>query len=136
MTQEPDSVARDLSTAQLVERLSTQVSTLVRDELALATAELKHKGTKTGIGIGVSSAGGLLALFGLGTLIAAAVLGLATVADAWLAALIIGVALLVVAGVLAAAGIGQVRSATPPVPEQAAASARQDVETVKESVRR
>ncbi len=77
MTQEPEAAAGELSTTQLIERLSTQVSTLVRNELALATAEVKRKGARAGVGIGISSAGGLLALYGLATLIAAAVLGLA-----------------------------------------------------------
>lgn len=136
MTQEPEAPPDQLSTAQLIEQLSTQVSTLVRDEMALATAELKRKGARAGVGIGVSSVGGLLALYGLGTLIAAAVLGLAMVLDAWLAALIVGVVLLVVAGVLAATGVGQVRGAGPPMPEEAVRSTTQDVETVKKSVRR
>jgi hypothetical protein len=128
--------AGDNSIAELVERLSAQVSALVRDELALATLEMKRKGARAGAGIGIGSAGGLLALFGIGVLIAAAVLGLATVLAAWLAALIIGAVLLLLAGGLAAAGIGQLRSAAPPVPEQAMQNTKLDVETVKESMHR
>ncbi|MGH3539392.1 MAG: phage holin family protein, partial [Pseudonocardiaceae bacterium] len=75
-------------------------------------------------------------LLGLGALVAAAILGLAIVLAAWLAALIIGVTLLVVAGVISAAGITQVRNSAPPVPEKAVRSTKQDIETVKESVRR
>lgn len=131
-----ESSAADLSTAELVQQMSAQVSGLVRDELALATAELKQKATKTGIGVGLTGIGGLLSLFGLGALITAAVLGLATVLYAWLAALIVGAVLLVVSSLLAVMGIGKVREATPPVPEEAVASARLDVETVKGSARR
>lgn len=126
----------DNSVAQLVERMSAQVSALVRDELALATAEMKRKGARAGIGIGLGGAGGVLALLGLGTLVAAAVLGLAIVVTAWLAALIVGVVLLMLAGGLAIAGIGQVRAATPPLPEQAVQSTKLDIETVKESIHR
>ncbi|MGH4015998.1 MAG: phage holin family protein [Pseudonocardiaceae bacterium] len=116
--------------------MSAQVSALVRDEMALATAEMKRKGAHAGVGIGLGGVGGVLALLGLGALAAAAVLGLATVLAAWLAALVIGVVLLVLAGGLSLAGIGQVRSATPPVPEQAVQSTKRDIETVKESVHR
>ena len=126
----------DASVGQLVEQLSTQISALVRDEMALATAEMKRKGAQAGIGIGIGGAGAVVALLGLGALVAAAILGLAVVLAAWLAALIIGVVLLVVAGVISAAGITQVRNSAPPVPEKAVRSTKQDIETVKESVRR
>jgi membrane protein len=126
----------DASVRELVERLSTQVSALVRDEMALATAELKRKGTQAGIGVGIGGVGAVVALLGLGVLAAAAVLGLATVLSAWLAALIIGVILLVLAGIISAFGITQVRNSAPPVPEQAMQSTKRDIQTVKESVHR
>jgi uncharacterized membrane protein len=126
----------DASVSELVERLSAQVSALVRDEMALATAEMKRKGVRAGAGIGIGGAGALVVVLGLGTLVAAAVLGLANVLAAWLAALIIGGALLVLAGVIAGVGITQVRQAGPPVPEQALGSAKRDVGTVKESMQR
>ncbi|MGH3605495.1 MAG: phage holin family protein, partial [Pseudonocardiaceae bacterium] len=124
----------DASVGQLVEQLSAQISALVRDEMALATAEMKRKGAQAGIGIGIGGAGAVVGLLGLGALVAAAILGLAIVLAAWLAALIIGVTLLVVAGVISAAGITQVRNSAPPVPEKAVRSTKQDIETVKESV--
>jgi len=139
MSSEQQATTDDLahnSTAQLVERLSTQVSALVKDEIALATAEMKQKGSRIGAGVGISGAGGLLALYGLAAMFAAAVLGLAMVLDAWLAALVVGVVLLGLAGVLAMAGIGQVRSGAPPVPEQAVQSTKRDIATVKESIHR
>lgn len=128
--------ATELSTAELLTRLSNQVSELVRDEMALATAEIKRKGAKSGLGAGLSGAGGLLALYGLGALILAAIAGLAVVLPVWVSALIIGGILLVIAGILAATGIGQVKKATPLIPEHAVDSTKRDVETVKESVRR
>lgn len=126
----------DQSVAQLVDRLSTQVSTLVRDEMALATAEMKRKGAQAGVGVGLGGAAGVLLLLGLGALVAAAVLGIALVLAAWLAALIMGTALLVLAGLLALAGYGQVRDAAPPVPQQAVQSTKRDIETVRESAHR
>jgi membrane protein len=126
----------DASVGQLVERLSAQVSALVRDEMALATAEMKRKGAQAGLGIGIGGAGAVVALLGLGALAAAAVLGLASVLAAWLAALVIGLALLVLAGVISGFGITQVRNSAPPVPEQAMQSTKRDIETVKEGMHR
>lgn len=125
----------DLSTVQLVERLTDQVSTLVRTELNAGLAEVKDKGTRVGIGIGISGAGALLLYFGLATLIATAVLGLATVVSAWLAALIVAAALLIVGGILAAVGASRAKNALPPVPEDTAASVQDDITAVKEGIR-
>ncbi|HEY2764911.1 MAG TPA: phage holin family protein [Pseudonocardiaceae bacterium] len=128
--------AADSSLAQLVERLSAQVSALVRDEMALAAAEMKRKGTQAGVGVGLGAGGAVLAFLGLGSLVAAAVLGLALVVAGWLAALLVGVVVLMLAGGMTAAGVGRVRHATPPVPEQAVQSTKLDIETVKQSVHR
>lgn len=129
----------DLSTAstgELVRRLSTQLSDLIRRELELARNELTAKGKRAGTGAGLAGAAGVVALFGVGALIAAAIAGLATVVPVWLSALIVGVVLLLVGGVLALAGRSQLRRATPPVPEQAVRGVQDDVATVKGAVQR
>lgn len=124
------------STGELVSRLSQQISQLVRDELRLARAEMKQKGKQAGIGAGLAGAATVLALLGLGALVIAAIAALALVLQVWAAALIVGVAVLLLAGLLALAGFSQVKRGTAVVPEEAIASTRRDVETVKESVRR
>ena len=88
----------------------------MRSEIRSGLEEVKSKGTRLGIGIGITGAGALLLFFGLATLIATAVLGLATVLSAWLAALIVAAAVLVVGGVLAAVGTSRAKNAVPPVP--------------------
>ncbi|MGH2741332.1 MAG: phage holin family protein [Thermoleophilaceae bacterium] len=127
---------RDESIGDLVKQLSEQTSTLVRQEMRLAQAELQEKGKRAGIGAGMFGASGLVAFFGAATLIAATVLALATALDPWLSALIVGVALLLVAGVAALLGKKQVEQATPPAPEQAIQSVKRDVETVKAGAHR
>lgn len=127
---------RDESVGDLVKQLSEQTSTLVRQEMRLAQAELQEKGKRAGIGAGLFGAGGLVAFFGAATLIAAAVLALATALEPWLSALIVGAALLLVAGVAALLGKQQVERATPPAPTHAIDSVRRDVETVKAGARR
>lgn len=124
------------STGELVSEASEQITRLVRDELRLAQVEMKEKGKRAGLGAGLFGGAGLVAVFGMGCLVAAAVLGLANALAAWLAALIIGVALLAVAGLSALTGKREVSKATPPVPEEAREGLRTDVQTVKEGMHR
>ncbi len=122
---------QDQGVGELVGQLTEQVSLLVRDELALAQAELKAKGKAAGLGAGLFGGAGLVAAYGLGVLIAAAVLGLAVAVDAWLAALIVGVVVLAVAGVMALVGKKQVTKASPPLPTESIEGVRHDVEALK-----
>lgn len=124
------------SMAELVHQLSEQTSTLIRQELRLATAELKEKGRHAGFGVGMFGGAGLVALYGVGALVAAAIIGLGTLVEPWLAAVIAGVALLTFAGIAAVLGKRQVEQATPPTPEQAVESVQRDIKTVKERVQR
>lgn len=125
----------DLTTVQLIERLSAQISMLVRTEMSHAVDEMKDRGGRFGLGVGISGFGVLLVLYGLATLIATAVLGLATVLDAWLAALIVAVVVLVLGGIVAAVGARNAKQATPPIPQDTAGSVREDVVVVKEHIR-
>ena len=115
------------SLAELSRDLANQTSALAQKEIELAKAELAMKGKRLGIGAGAFGAAGLMALYALGAITAAAVLALAIVLDAWLAALIVGLAYGAVAGVLALTGKQKVEEATPPVPEQAIESTKTDV---------
>jgi hypothetical protein len=124
------------STGELVRHAAEQISRLVRDELALARAEMTAKGKQAGVGAGLLGGGGVVALYGVAVLIAALILGLAAVLPAWLAALIVGVVLLGAAGVLALIGRSRVREALPPVPEETVRSVRADIDEVKERAHR
>jgi uncharacterized membrane protein YqjE len=128
--------AREQSAGELVKQMAEQVSTLVRDELKLAQVEMTRKGKQAGLGAGMLGGGGLIALYGVGCLIACAIIGLSHVVQPWLAALIVGVALLAIAGVAALMGKGRIQRATPPVPTEAAGSVKTDVEAIKERARR
>ena len=125
--------ATNASMAELVKQLSEQTSRLARQEVELAKAELAVKGKRAGIGVGMFGGAGAFGFYGLGALIAAAILGLATAVDAWLAAVIVAAVLLLVAGVMALAGRTKVQQATPPVPEQTTESVREDVRSLRES---
>jgi uncharacterized membrane protein YqjE len=123
------------STGELVTRLSEQMSTLVRDELALARAEMTEKAKRAGTGAGLLGGGGVLALYGVAGLITTAILGLSEVWAPWLAALVVTVVVFAVAGALALVGRAEVKQATPPLPERAKENVQADVETVKHAVR-
>jgi Putative Actinobacterial Holin-X, holin superfamily III len=124
------------SIGELTARMSEQVSRLVRDELALAQLEAKHKAKALGLGVGMFGASGVVAWFGAGCGVAAAVLGLANVLSPWLAAVIVAAALFVVAGVLALAGRAGVKRGGAPIPTEAVESAKADVAVVRQAVRR
>jgi len=124
------------SIAQLVTQLSEQTTRLVRDEIKLATVELQEKGKRAGIGAGLFGGAGAAAFYGGGALTACAILLLDLVLPAWAAALIVAVVLFVIAGILGLVGKGQVKKATPPLPEQAIGSVKRDVQVVKERAHR
>jgi len=124
------------STGQLIGQLTEQISRLVRDEARLAQAEVTQKAKKLGVGAGLFGGAGLVGFFGVAALVAAAILALALVMPGWLAALIVGIVLLAIAGVLALIGKKDVQKGSPPVPTEAIAGIRTDIATVKESARR
>jgi hypothetical protein len=112
------------------------MSTLVRNEIRLAQIETTSKAKKFGLGAGMFGGAGLFAVFGLGVLVAAATLGLANVVAGWLAAIIVGHALLVVAAALALLGRKDISAGSPPVPEEAVAGLQTDVRIVREGLHR
>jgi lipopolysaccharide export LptBFGC system permease protein LptF len=130
-TQMRDQPTQDASLAELVKQLSERTSRLAHQEMELAKAELVTKGKRAGIGAGMFGGAGVFGLYAAGALVAAAVLALATAVTAWLAALIVGVVLAAVAGVLALQGKTKLKQAGPPVPEQATESVKEDVQWAK-----
>src|SRR3984885_7937924 len=124
------------TTGQLVSMLSEQVSVLIRDELKLARLEMTRKGKQEALGAGMFGASGVIAVYGVGCLLACAIIAISGVVAAWLAALIVGAALLAAAGCVALLGKQRLARATPPVPEQAVADVKADIEEVKERTHR
>ena len=124
------------STSELVRDLSEQSSRLVRQEIALARAELTQKGVEAGVGIGLLSGAGILALYGLGALTAAGILLLSTAMKAWVAAVVIAGGILTVAGAAALIGKSRLAQAAPPVPEATIETAKKDTKTIRASIHR
>jgi uncharacterized membrane protein YqjE len=125
----------EASTADLVRTAAEQISDLVRAELRLASAEMAQKGKRAGMGAGLFGGAGALAFYGVGCLVATAVLGLAVVLPAWLAALLVAVALFLLAGIVALAGRAKVRQAGPMLPQLAIQETSADVQTVMQAAK-
>ena len=129
---------RERPIGELVKDLSQQTSTLVRQEIELARAELQEKGKIAGKGAAMLAAAAVVGLLALGALTAALIALLDTAMATWIAALIVMALWAVVALVLAKSGQKALKSATPPAP-QTVETVKEDIEWAKnptESVRR
>lgn len=122
----------DRSVAELMRELSEQTSTLVRQEMELARAELTAKGKQAGLGIGMFGAAGIVALYAVGGLTAFLILVLSQGMKGWLAALIVTVVYAAVAGILALIGKSRVQRSVPPTPEQTVQTVKEDVHTIEQ----
>jgi hypothetical protein len=116
----------DLSARELTARLGGQLSALVREEMALAKAELFASARQAFLGGAFLATAAIIGLTGWLALVAAAIAGIASALPVWASALIIGGALVLMAGVLAALGRARLARGTPPL-SMTAASVRKDI---------
>ena len=122
---------RDAGIGDLLKQLSQETTTLVRQELELAKAEMSVKAKEGGKGAGLLGGGAVAGLLFLGAL-TATIIGLLDLGmKFWLAALIVTVLWGAVAAVLALQGRNKLQEAAPPVPEQAQQSVKEDVQWAK-----
>jgi hypothetical protein len=126
---------RERPAGELLKDLSQQTSTLVRQELDLAKAELSQKGKQLGAGAGLLVGAAIVALLALGALTAGLIAVLATAVAMWLAAVIVAVVYAALAGALAIAGRGRIQKAAPPAPEQTIETVKEDVQWAKTRTR-
>jgi hypothetical protein len=124
--------AADASIGELLSQMSSQTSRLVRDELRLAQKEFQQSAKHAGLGAGLFSAAGLLAILGLMTLIGAAVAALSLVLPVWAAAVIVAAVLFLVAGVAALIGRRQAEEITPAAP-RTVETVKADIQEVKDA---
>jgi hypothetical protein len=104
---------------------------LVRQEVALAKAEMTEKGRVAAPGLGMIGGAALVGLMAAGALTAFLILVLSIFLAEWASALIVGSALGVVAFVLAKQGKERVSKAGAPIPEQTIETVKEDVEWAK-----
>jgi fatty acid desaturase len=116
---------------ELFAELSRETTTLVRQEMKLATTELSHKASRVGKDVGVLAVGGAVIYAGFLAIIAAVIIVLAAVLPWWLSALIVGVVVAAVGGVLVQRGLDALKHEKL-VPEQTIATLKENAEWAKE----
>ena len=128
---EQDAELRERSIGELFSKLSNETSTLIRQEMELARAELTEKGKQAGKGAGLFGGAATVALLGAGAITAGLVLLLALLIPDWLAAIVVGLILVGVAALLGMKGRDEMQHAAPPVPEQTVDTVKEDVQWAK-----
>ena len=116
---------------ELLKQLASETTTLVRQELELAKAEMREKAGKAGPGFGMIGAAGGVALIALGALTTFFVLALDGALPNWLAALIVAIVYGAIAALLYMRGKEKVDDAGSPAPRQTIESVKEDVEWAK-----
>jgi hypothetical protein len=122
---------RERPIGELLKQLSQETTTLVKQELDLAKAEVAQKGQQAGKGAGMFGGAGVMGFLALAALTAALIMAIDKAVPNWVAALIVAAVYAAIAGVLALQGRNKVKEATPPVPEQAVESVKEDVQWAK-----
>ena len=123
--------ARSRSLVALISDLPRLIVELLKAELAHLRGELQGKAKHAGVGIGLLAAAAGLLFAALGVLVAAAVLGLSLVLPAWLAALIVFDALLIIAGILALIAVSSFKRMQGVAPTETITSIKEDSEALK-----
>ena len=127
---------RERPVGELLKQLSQETTTLVKQELDLAKAEMTEKGKQAGVGAGFIGGGALVGLGAFGAFTAFLIALLQTAVNhTWLAALIVTAVYGAIAAVLALRGKDKIQEATPPAPEQTVETLKEDVEWARTRTR-
>ena len=119
------------SLLSLVTDIPALIQELFHREVELLKAELIGKLKALGIGAGLLAVAAVVLLFMIGTLLTAAILALGQVMPGWLAALLVAVFLLIVAGILALIGYRILKRGIPPVPTESIDSLQKDYRAIR-----
>ena len=122
-------VGGERTIGQLVADASRDVSSLLRAEVALAKAEIQREVKQAAMGAGLFAGAAVFGLLALVMLLFAAAWGIAEGLPVWLGFLIVGVVLLVVAGLLAL--VGRSRISKVGTPERTVSTSKQSIEALK-----
>ena len=104
----------------------------LNDEIAFAKFELKRKGVQVGVAAAFLAVALVFLLFLIVGLIVAAIMGLATIMPAWLAALLVSAAFLLIALIGGLVGVGRFKKAMPLLPEETIRGIKYDIGVAKE----
>jgi uncharacterized membrane protein len=122
------------SVSDVLQDIVGNLQQIIRDEFRLAGAEVEGKAHRAARPASILAAGSVLGLYGFGFLLLAAVYGLSLVIAPWLAALLIGAVLAIVAAVLISSGRNRLRQIDP-MPEKTVQSMKENVQWTKEQIK-
>jgi uncharacterized protein YoxC len=121
------------SVSDVLQDIFGNVQDIVRSEVRLARAEIKTEAQKTAKAGKSLVAGGILAFYAGGVLLLAAVYGLSNVLAPWLAALVVGAFVAVVAATLISIGRSHLRLVNKP--EKTIKTMKEDVQWLRDQTR-
>jgi hypothetical protein len=116
---------------ELTKDAAAQLRRLVAGELALFRVEMTQKAKAAGIGTGLLVGALVFGFFAFSALVTTAVLAFALILPAWLAALVVAVILLVLAGIVALIARANLKRGMPPVPDDLKQELSDDVKALK-----
>jgi hypothetical protein len=119
---------------EVLQDIVGNIQQIIRSEFLLAKTEVKEEAGKAAPPAKMMLVGAILGLYGLGFLLWTAVLGMATVMPMWLAALIVGVVLAVLAVGLTSAASKRLKMVNT-VPERTIDTLKENVQWAKERIK-
>ena len=122
------------SVAEILENIASNLTQLVQAEFRLAKSEVKEGAEKVAGPGATLGAGMVLAFYGLGFLLLAAVYALSLVMAGWLATLIVGGVLVAAAGILIGAGSAKLRRVNL-APDRTMRSLEEDLQWAKQQTK-
>ena len=121
------------SIGDLFTELANETSTLVRQEIDLARVELTQKASDIGKNVAWLSVGGVVGLVGVLAVTAALILLLSKVMEPWLAAVLVGGAFLIAAGVTVMSALKALKE-TDLAPRQTVETLKEDTQWLKNQI--
>lgn len=121
------------SLGELFTNLANETGTLVRQEVALAQAELTQKAASIGKNVGFLVVGGAVGYAALLAVIAAGIIGLANFVPAWAAALIVAAVVGIIAFILISSALAALKK-TEITPRETVETLKEDAQWLKNQV--
>lgn len=115
--------------ADILKDAVSNIQDIIRSEVRLAKIETKEELSKASAAAVMFGAAAVMGLFGFGFCLLCAVYALALVMTAWAAALVVGVGLLVIGGILLSVGVGRWKKVK--MPQKTMFTVKEDVEWMR-----
>ena len=124
----------DRSLSDVLQDIVRNVQEIVRSEVRLAKIEFREEAMKAKSSVALLAAGGIAGTFAVFFLLLAVLYALALVMPSWAAALVVGVSLAGMAGVMLTVGVARVRQIHP-IPERTVQTIKETAEWAKQQVK-